>query len=239
MTCIVVEDEEFAIEHMESIIKKVPYLELKKTFVDSSEALSYVRDNPVDLIFLDIEMPYINGVEFIQLAGNKHKYVVTSAYPQYAVKGFELDVVDFLHKPFAFDRFLKAVQKVQQQIDQSERSIVESDFMFVRTNKILQAVYYADICWIESYRNSINIHTDSATINSGVTISDTESRMPPTLFTRIHQSFIIANSRISMINKDSVSIRCNDQLKEIPIGESYRKNFIQRIESKIIKKSGK
>ena len=237
MTCIVVEDEEFAIEYLESLITKVPYLELKETFTDSTEALLYLRENPVDLVFLDIQMPKLNGVEFIQLAGNKPKYVFTSAYPQYAVKGFELDVIDFLEKPFSYDRFLKAIQKVLQQIDQLEKGSV--DFMLVKKNNQLQAVNYADICYVESYRNTIIIHTDSGSIDSVVTISDTENKLSPSLFTRIHKSYIIANSHILIVDKDAVTVRCGNQPKVIPIGVSYRKTFIQSLDPKIIKKPGK
>lgn len=237
MTCIIVEDEEFAIEYLESLITKVPYLELKKTFTTPVEALLYLRDNPVNVVFLDIQMPKLNGIEFIQLAGNKPKYIFTSAYPQYAVKGFELDVIDFLEKPFSYDRFLKAIQKVLQQVDQLEKG--PEDYMFVKKSNQLQAVNYADICYVESYRNTIIIHTDSSSIDSVVTISDTENKLPPSLFTRIHKSYIIANSRISIIDKETVTIRCGNQLKVIPMGDSYRKTFIQSMDPKIIKKSGK
>ena len=237
MRCIVVDDEEFTIDHMVEIIGKVPSLELVHTFTNPSEALLFLQANQIDLVFIDIEMPTLTGIEFIQLAGTQQKYIITSAYPKYAIEGFNLETVDFLHKPFPFDRFLKAVHKAQHLIENAKKAT--NPVIFVKSEGKLKAVALADICWIESIRNSITINTETDRFTSSLTITDIENQLPPTLFTRVHKSFIIANSHIDVIDKDSVSIRCSDPPKAIPIGDLYRKHFIHVIENRIIKKPTK
>ena len=237
MRCIVVDDEEYTIDHMVEIIGKVPSLELVQTFIKPSEALLFLQVNKIDLVFIDIEMPKLTGVEFIQLAGTQYKYIITSAYPKYAVEGFNLETVDFLHKPFRFERFLKAVHKAQQQIENAE-NMANNPVIFVKSAGKLKAILLADICWIESLRNSITINTEADRFTSSLTITDIENQLSPTLFTRVHKSFIIANSHINIIDKDTIGISCHTQ-KVIPIGDLYRKNLTHFIENKIIKKISK
>lgn len=235
MKCIVVDDEEFTIDHMVDNIGKVPFLELVRTFTNPSEALLFLQDNQIDLVFIDIEMPMLTGIEFIQLAGKQQKYIITSAYTKYAIQGFDLETVDFLHKPFRFERFLKAVSKAQHLIETTENLAI-NPVIFVKSEGKLKAIALADICWIESFRNSITINTQANRFTSSLTITDIEKQLPSTLFTRVHKSFIISNSHIDIIDKDSVSVRCSNPLKAIPIGDSYRKNFSQAIENRIVKK---
>ncbi|GAB4016102.1 LytTR family DNA-binding domain-containing protein [Spirosoma migulaei] len=238
MTCILVEDEEFAIQHMKTLINKIPFLELRHSFTDPSEAVRYLQENTIDLVFLDIEMPnyLINGIEFIKIMGYGHKYILTTAYSQYALQGYELDVVDFLHKPFSFDRFLKAVQKALERI---ERLTTESNsdlFIYIKSEGKLQAVYFAEICWIESERNHISIFTETDRIVSTLAISTIEIQLPTSQFKRVHKSYIIAKDKVIAINKGKIHIRRKDQVKEIPIGESYRKSFALFLDPNVIKK---
>lgn len=240
MTCAIVDDEAFAIQHMEMLVQKVPFLELKGSFSDPHEALIDLQQHPVDLIFLDIEMPNysLNGIEFIQILGHQPKYVLTTAYSQYALQSYELDVVDFLHKPFSFDRFLKAVQKTKLLVDKTASS--ENDLlMYVKSEGKLQAVTFEEICYIESERNYISIFTDSDRIVSYLSLGELEAQLPAGLFSRIHKSYIIANHKVATIDKESVLVKRQNNLKELPLGEAYKKAYYQVIENKIIKKDNK
>ncbi|MVM42092.1 response regulator [Spirosoma sp. HMF3257] len=248
MTCIVIDDEEFAIQHLEDLIRKVPYLELKGSFPDPSEAIVYLQENPVDLIFVDAEMPNhaINGIDFIKIVGQFQKYVLTTAYPQYALQGYDLDVVDFLHKPFGFDRFLKAVQKAQTSLEPVEKPFLvqpRESFIYVKSEGNLIAAYFDEICWIETApeRNYIHILTQNDRLTSHLSLTDIESQLPNTLFSRIHKSYIVDRTKIRVVNKEknTVSILRQGELKELPVGESYRKSLYQLIDKKVVRKDGK
>lgn len=235
MRCIVIDDEEFAIDYMVSLISSAPTLELVSTFTDPTQALSFLNDNQVDLVFIDIQMPTMTGIEFIQMADTQQKYIITSAYTEYAIQGFDLEIIDFLSKPFPFERFLKAVNKAQHVIENIEVDPV----IFVKSEGKLKSIKLADICWIESFRNSITINTQTNQFNLSLTISDFERRLPNTLFTRVHKSYIIANSHIDVVYRDNVSVRCTVPVKLIPIGEFYRKKFSQVIEDRVVRKPTK
>ena len=242
MTCIVIDDEEFAIEYLEKLILKVPFLELKNSFSDPTEAVVYLKDNPVDLVFVDVEMPHaLNGIDVIKVVGPGPKYILTTAYPGYALQGYDLEVSDFLHKPFNFERFLKAVQRVQNSLRLSEKlTQLDETHIFVKSEGIYISVNYEDICWIETAteRNYISIFTQTERLLCHLSLSDIDTKLPSTLFSRIHKSFIVATNKIKVVNKDknTVGILRQEQIKELSVGDSYRKLFYQLIDKKIIKK---
>jgi DNA-binding LytR/AlgR family response regulator len=171
--------------------------------------------------------------------GQNYRYILVTAYSQYALQGYDLDVIDFLHKPFSFDRFLKAVQKVQRIIEKADGPTVNPNadlHMYVKSEGKLQSVYFTEICWIESERNYISIFTETERFTALFTISSIEAQLPVNQFFRVHKSYIIARDKVTAVYKYLVRIRRQNQNKEIPMGESYRKIFLESIDPKIIKK---
>ena len=240
MTCLILDDEEICILQLRNYIQKVPTLTLKAHFTDPNEALLYLETEKVDVIFLDMEMPNyaIDGLDFIRIVGDSQHYVFTTAYPQYALPSYEYNAIDFLHKPYSFERFTKAVQRAKQLLDVStkEEPVEMTSYTYVRGEGKLQRVDFEDICWIESERNGIWFYTEANRFNSAITISDIEARLPPNQFVRIHKSYIIAVNKAETIGKDMVYIRREGKLQEIPIGDAFRKDFSRLIEDKILKK---
>lgn len=240
MTCIILDDEEISIRQLRNYIEKVSTLTLKTYFTDPNEALLYLESEKVDVIFLDMEMPNysIDGLDFIRIVGNSQHYVFTTAYPEYALPSYEYNAIDFLHKPFSFERFTKAVQRVKQllEVTTKDESAETTTYTFVRGEGKLQRVDFDDICWIESERNGIWFYTETNRFNSAITISDIKASLPHHQFVRIHKSYIIAINKAETIGKDMVFIRREGKLQEIPIGDAFRKDFNKSIEDKILKK---
>lgn len=242
MTCVIIDDEEFAIQHLEKLVKKVPFLELKSSFSDPNEAVVYLKNNPIDLAFVDVEMRHtLNGIDVIKLVGPGPKYILTTAYPEYALQGYDLEVSDFLHKSFNFERFLKAVQRVQTNLKLTEKPTQPAEnHIFVKSEGNFIAVYFNEICWMETAteRNYISIFTQTERLLCHLSLSDINIKLPSALFSRIHKSFIVAINKIKVVNKDknTVGILRQEQVKDLPVGESYRKSFYQLIDKKIIKK---
>lgn len=241
LTCLIVDDEELSIHHLAKYIGKIPFLELKRYFTDPTEAIAYLQDNPADLIFLDVEMPNfdIDGLDFVRIMGPEQHYIFTTAYPEYAMKGYDFDVIDFLHKPFSFERFSKAVQKARHIIYDCTDENAESPsggFIFVRTEGRLQKVYFDEICWVESERNYISIYTDNDRINVLYSIKDIEEQLPSKRFARVHKSYIVAYGKIVFVEKEQLSVKRLNTTKTIPFGEIFKKSFLHAIEDKTLKK---
>ena len=218
----------------------MPTLTLKAYFTNPNDALLYLEREKVDLIFLDMEMPNyaLDGLDIIRIMGDSEHYIFTTAYPEYASPSYEYNAIDFLHKPYTFERFTKAVQRAKQVLGLFTREdpTVSDNYTYVRVEGKLQRVDFDDLCWIESERNGIWFYTETNSFHSALTISDIEARLPLNQFLRIHKSFIIPVSRVEVINKDTICIRRQDKLEEIPIGDTYRREFNTSIESKIMKK---
>ncbi len=240
ISCLILDDEEISIRHLQKYVEKIPFLLLTTCFTDPVEAIRHLQTNTVDLIFLDVEMPNhpIDGMDFVKIMGETQKYIFTTAYPSYALPSYEYNAIDFLHKPFSFERFSKAVQKARLSIHTSvqELSSDSEECIYIRVEGRLQRICFTEICWIESDRNTISIFTDTEQFYSLLSISDIEIRLPANQFVRIHKSYIISISKAVVIDKEMVSIRRLNQLKEIPIGEAFRKDFIQSLDSKILRR---
>ncbi|MDQ1090442.1 LytTR family DNA-binding domain-containing protein [Siphonobacter sp. SORGH_AS_1065] len=236
ISCIVIDDEDFAVEHLQKFIMKVPYLILRGSFTNPTEAIKYLKETPVDLVFIDIEMPNyeIDGIDFIKIMSGEHlKFIVTTAYAKYALNGYELNVADFLHKPFSFDRFLQGVQRVQHSL-KNEGKGFDSDYIFIKADGKLQSLRYEDICYIQSERNNISIYTENDRINTILSISEVESKLPPDQFSRVHKQYVIALNKVHTIEKDLIIIRRQSNFASIPLGESYRKSFTDLIDQRIL-----
>ena len=225
--CLVIDDELPAREILKKHINGVEALELCGTCSNAVEAISFLKDNRVDLLFLDIQMPHLLGTNFIRTLKNPPKVIFTTAYRKYAVEGFELDAVDFLLKPINFERFLKGVNKVLQVNLQGSKDAATSSenhtesvppFLYFRANRKMVKVLFNEIMYIEGLNDYIRIITAAKTIITKHLLTSLEEMLPSNEFVRIHKSFIVAINKIESFNADWVEIG----KKEIPIGRSYK-----------------
>lgn len=236
--CLVVDDEPLALHILEDYISKMPFLQLVKATTNPIEALTLVQAGNVDLVFLDVQMPELTGIQFLKIANGKAKVILTTAYPQYALEGYELDVVDYLLKPIAFDRFFKSVQKAQSTIQPVTKTVIQAepvqqddfstDFIFVKTEHKIQKVYLHDILFIEGLKDYISIFTSAERIITLQGMKKMEDALPERHFVRVHKSYIVALNKIDSIERSRIQIG----EKIIPVGDTYRDEFFKIIDDK-------
>lgn len=236
--CLVVDDEPLALDILVDYIAKVPDLKLIKATTSAFEALTLAQEEDIDLIFLDVQMPELTGIQFLNIIKGKCKVILTTAYSQYALDGYELDVADYLLKPIAFDRFYKAVVKVQQQqsllapvavVPEKQNNGVP-DFIFVKTEHRIQKIYINDILYIEGLKDYISIFTASERIITLQYMKKMEEVLPCAVFARVHKSYIVAIDKIESIERGRIQI--GDKI--IPIGDTYREAFFNKIQDRNI-----
>ncbi|MCO5271795.1 MAG: LytTR family DNA-binding domain-containing protein [Cyclobacteriaceae bacterium] len=222
--CIIIEDEKPAQEVLKSLIGRVDFLELKATFDDALAALDYLKHHEVDVLFLDIQIPSLNGIGFLKILKNPPQVIITSAYSNYALEAFDLDVRDFLAKPISFERFLKAVNRISLNPDAkaihqfSNSSPRGNAFAFFNVNKVMVKVEFVNILYIESMREYVYIHTGSNKVITKIGISEMEKMLPKN-FIRVHRSFIANLNKISAYTAEEIFIGKHS----LPIGTSYKK----------------
>jgi two-component system LytT family response regulator len=219
--CIVIEDEPLAVKILSDYISGVPFLELRGAFKDAILATEYLRDHQADLIFLDIHLPKLKGMAFLKTLANPPAVIVTTAYHQYAVEGFNLNVTDYLLKPFDFERFLIAVNKVKtaRQMNAIPLEIPgEKNFIFLNVQKKKVKILFSEILYIESQREYIRIVTAKNEWLSKMGTQEIEAMLPPNQFRRVHRSFIISVNRIDSYTAEIVEVNGIS----IPIGRAYR-----------------
>jgi len=218
--CIIIEDEPLAVKVLSDYISNVPFLELKGTFKDAIIASDYLRDNTIDLMFLDIHLPKLKGMAFLKTLNYPPAVIITTAYHQYAVEGFNLNVTDYLLKPFDFERFLKAVTKVKS-AETDKLKLNESneikDFIFLNVQKRKVKILFSEIVYIESQREYIRIITTKKEYISKMSTHEIEALLPANLFKRIHRSFIVAINKIESYTAENVELNG----VSIPIGRDY------------------
>lgn len=228
--CLAVDDEVYASEIIASFINKTPFLELVGTTTNAFEALNLVQNGEVDLVFLDIQMPELTGIQFLKICGDKCKVILTTAYPEYALDGFDLDVVDYLLKPISYERFYKAAQKAQQVISPVQYEVVNppvqiNDFIFIKgdtKNKFIK-VNYNEILYIEGLKNYVSVYTANQRIVTYQALRELETQLPQPPFYRVHKSYIVSLEKIKMIDGNTLYI--GEQ--SIPIGDTYRDGFFK------------
>jgi len=242
-TCIIVEDEPLARSLMENYIQKVPYLHLVQSFSDPLKALEFLRENTVDILFSDIQMPEITGITLLKILLKKPLIILTTAYSEYAIEGYELDVLDYLLKPITFERFLKSVEKAflrlngnllpktpEKNVPETLPSIVPTEsvqpFIFVKDGTKLVKIRLNEIMYIEGLKDYVAIYTSQQKIVSLQTIKSLESTLPEKQFIRIHNSYIVALEWIEAIQREKVQIG----KVFLPISDTYRKAFKEFIE---------
>jgi two-component system, LytTR family, response regulator len=243
--CLVVDDEPLALHIIEDYIAKTPFLQLVKATTNPIEALTLVQAGDVDLVYLDVQMPELTGIQFLKIANGKAKVILTTAYPQYALEGYELDVIDYLLKPIAFDRFFKSAQKAQSIIEPAVKQVAveqpvvvaapsqpqedfSHDFIFVKTEHKIQKVYLHDIMFIEGLKDYISIFTAAERIITLQNMKKMEDALPERHFIRVHKSYIVALNKIDSIERSRIFIG----EKVIPVGDTYRDQFFKQIEGK-------
>src|SRR6201990_2679082 len=212
--CLVVDDEPLALHILEDYISKMPFLELVKVTTNPIEALQIVQAGGIDLVFLDVQMPELTGIQFLKISNGKAKVILTTAYSQYALEGYELDVVDYLLKPIAFDRFFKAAQQAQGILQTAVKPTVaepapvatpqqdfSNDFIFVKSEYKIQKVYLNQILYIEGLKDYISIFTDTERIITLQNMKKMEETLPENHFVRVHKSYIVALSKIDSIER--------------------------------------
>jgi len=215
LNAIAIDDEPRALEVIEIHAQKVPFLELKATFTDAFEAIPFLQQNKVDLIFLDIKMPDISGIEFVQILQKTPMIIFTTAYSEYAVKGFELDAIDYLLKPFSLARFTKACNKVFE--IKLSRNDTASNFLFLKTGYEEEKVLLDDILYVEAEGNYMAYVLSNKKILCRQNIGECMTQLPANQFIRIHRSYIVAVNKIQKITRQSVWVAGN----EISVGASY------------------
>lgn len=232
INCLVIDDEPLAIDVLADYIAKIPSLTLVKTFENPLDALELINHTKIDLVFLDVQMPQLTGIQFLKIAQSKCKVILTTAYPQYAIDGFNLDVVDYLLKPIAFERFYKAVQKFMDSKPTAPNpnilaipNPIHTDFIFVKTEHKIQKIYTHQINYIEGLKDYISIYTPTERIITLQNMKKMEEILPSHNFMRVHKSYIIAINKIESIEKSRITIAD----KIIPIGDTFRDAFFERI----------
>jgi two-component system, LytTR family, response regulator len=229
INCIAIDDEPLALSKLKDFISRIPELKLIRTFDNAIEAIGWLKANPVDLIFLDIQMEQLTGIQFLEATGPRTGVIITSAYDNYAIRGFELNVTDYLLKPYSFQRFTQAVNKVMETFTQKKKIQSPSgdggSFIFVKTEYRLERVDIDSILYIEGMKDYLRIVCTNKKIMTLQSFSKFEESLPDKKFCRVHKSFIVAIEKIESIER--AVIRIGDQ--RIPVSNTYRENFFNMI----------
>ena len=241
-TCIIVEDEPMARSLLENYIQKVPYLNLIQSFSDPLKALEFLRDNSVDILFSDIQMPEITGITLLKILQKKPLIILTTAYSEYAIEGYELDVLDYLLKPITFERFLKSVEKASARLNANnsaniDKNVLDNDsvnsiaesiqpYIFVKDGTKLVKIKLSEIMYIEGLKDYVSIYTPTQKVVSLQTLKALELQLPEKQFIRIHNSYIVSLEWIEIIQREKVLIG----KVYLPISDTYRKAFKDFIE---------
>ncbi|MBP9213182.1 MAG: response regulator transcription factor [Chitinophagaceae bacterium] len=215
--CIALDDEPLALQVIVQYCSKISYLQLDKVFTNPDEAKDYLKHNKVDLLFLDIQMPDINGVQFYKSLSTKPPVIFTTAFKDYAVDGFNVDAVDYLLKPFEYDRFLKAIYKAKEYIEFLASQDLQMSSIYVKVNYEMMKINLKDIDLIEALDDYIKIHIKPYPVLTLMTLKGVLEKLPENLFVRIHRSYIIPLHKVEKFSKNKVQVAG----KEIPIGSSY------------------
>jgi len=233
INCLVVDDEPIAREGIMEYVRQIDYLNPVEQCKSAAEAAGLLQKHKIDLIFLDIQMPKLTGIEFVKALAEPPLVIFTTAYSEYALEGFELDVVDYLLKPISFARFLKAVEKAQNYFHARNKELaITNDFFFIKCNGKIEKIIMAEVAYIEAMANYVIVYTKQKKYITYLTFSGIAEQLPTELFVRIHKSFLVAISAIQTIDGDEVITN----LMRLPISKNYRNEVMSRIEPRIIKR---
>lgn len=227
MTCIIIEDEIPAQNILKNFLKKLPDIELIATFKAAIEANNFLKSETVDVIFLDVNLPDISGIDFIKTVKNPPAIIMTTAYPDYAVSSFELDtIVDYLVKPFSFDRFLKAINKAKDRLEVSNKTTAdESEVLFLNVDKTLHKIVLDELVYIESDRNYITVVTTKQKLSYIDSLKNWNEKLPNNQFIQTHKSYIINRKFVDKISGNEIYVNSN----RLPIGRTYKQELLRKL----------
>jgi len=232
VNCIIVEDEPLARDKLIDFISRVNFLKLVFETSNGIEAISFVKENQVDLIFLDIRMKKLSGIQFMKALNNSPRIIITSAYDEYALKSYDYNVIDYLLKPFSFERFLQAADKVVDEITMEGRAnkykSESTEFIFIRTENRIEKIYLKEILYVEGLKDYLKIVLISSKILTLMSFSKILEMLPDKDFIRVHKSYIISLNHIKSIERNRINI--SDKL--IPISDTYKKQFYSHLKDK-------
>ncbi len=217
ITCIAVDDEPLALQLVSQYCSKIPFLQLQKVFTNPDEAKQYIEQNKIDLVFLDIQMPDINGMQFYKNLSVKPAVIFTTAFKDYAVEGFNVEAVDYLLKPFEYDRFLKAVYKAKEYLEFLSSQDLQLSSIYVKVNYEMMKINLKDIDLIEALDDYIKIHIKPYPVLTLMTLKGVQEKLPTSAFARVHRSYIVPLGKVEKFSKNKLMVAG----KEIPIGSSY------------------
>ncbi|MBX7169419.1 MAG: LytTR family DNA-binding domain-containing protein [Pyrinomonadaceae bacterium] len=226
INCIIIEDEPLALERTQDFVRKLPFLNLLATFDNAIDALAFLKEKKVDLIFLDINLGEFSGINLLETNAVHAQVIITTAYQEYALKGFDLKVTDYLLKPFTFERFVQAVDRVQSHLPKKQ-FVTNRNFIFVKTENRLEKINLREIIYIEGMRDYRRIHTTNKKIMTLQTFSEFEKQIPPNIICRVHKSYMVSIEKIDSIEKDQIKIG----EKHFPLSDTYKKRFYSLINS--------
>ena len=225
ISCLMLDDEPLALELLSDHIRQVANMEVVLATTDPLAAFAFLQGQPVDLLFLDMEMPKLNGLEVLDLISDRCQVVVTSAYREYAIHGFEHHITDYLLKPVTFTRFLTAIGRVKDRLWPKTAALPLPDFMYVKVGQLMQRVNFDEVLYIEGLKDHILLHLPEKNVRALQTMKGIEELLPASQFVRLHRSFIVALTRIDQIHKQHVVV--NRTI--LPIGELYRDRFLKKV----------
>ena len=234
---IIVDDEPLALDVLETYIQQMPNIELVQKCENALEANEALKNHDVDLMFLDIQMPQITGVEFLKSLKDPPEVIFTTAYPEYAVEGFELDAADYLLKPISLERFMKSVNKVSEKLGHNSGSPsgvvgMEGDFIFVKADKKLIKVDFNDIIYIEGLKDYVIIRQEAGRVITLQTMKSLETKLPISTFKRVHRSYIVNIHKINAVVGNMLEVTEKGNTKHLPIGKNYREELLKIINQK-------
>jgi len=234
LSCIIVDDEPVARKILHEFVEQVPFMDLQGKFENAVKAESFLKNNTVDMIFLDIEMPKVSGLQFLQKMHIESMVILTTAFPQYALEGYELDIIDYLLKPFALSRFLKAVQKAKDYHEMKTRTsgALQSSYIFIKSDKRIEKIELHDMLYAESVGNYVSVYTEGKKIIAYLTMKSLESQLPADEFIKIHQSYLVNCSKIEAIEGNEVKIGG----KSLPISRNYRDLMMKIVHQRLLKR---
>ncbi|MCB0659388.1 MAG: response regulator transcription factor [Saprospiraceae bacterium] len=234
--CIIIDDEPLALDILENYIQRLPNLNLIGRCENAIQANEIIQNHKVDLMFLDIQMPGLTGIEFLKALKNPPLVIFTTAHADFAVQGFELDAIDYLLKPISMERFLRAVNKATEKIHAqqpaSEKKEEDEDFFFVKADKKLIRINYEDILYIEGLKDYVIIRLETGRVITLQTMKSLEDRLPEQTFRRVHRSYIVNITKITAVQGNAVELMENGKVKSMPIGKNYKDELIEKIKEK-------
>lgn len=226
--CIIIDDEPLALEKLQLFLSRIPDVQVVGSFTNCLDAISAVRLENPDILFLDIEMEHLTGIEFLERIPIKSNVVIISAYEQYALKGYELEVADYLLKPYSFDRLVKAVEKIRAKVSSKAPEAPQEfgEFLFVKVDSRYIKIPYREIKYIEGMRDYLSIHCKEKQTLASLTFSQLLKNLPPDSFLRVHKSYVVNLQHVDLVEKHEIWIGSH----AIPISQSYREEFYKHLE---------